>query len=128
MTSQSQPLITNNAKTMSRLSKTSDGVKGFNSICFRCNKPGHIGKFCPVFPDKPTTTNGKTETFFANTQYSAFACQEDDCGRNVWLKDDGATAHITNSAEYFKTYRHFDKQGEIIVGNKHNTSIWLWGH
>lgn len=115
---QPQPLPTNNAKTMNRFSKTGGGVKVFNGICFRCNKPGHIGKFCPVFPDMPTTASGKTETFFANTQCSVFVCQEDDCDRNVWIKDDGATAHITNSAEYFKTYRHFDKQAEITVGNK----------
>lgn len=126
--SQPQPSTTNSAKTSNRLSKTNDSLKSFNGICFRCNKPGHIGKFCPDFPDKPTTTSGKTETFFVNTQCSAFACPEDESGRNVWLKDDGATAHITNSAEYFKTYHHFDKPADITVGNKQKIPAYGCGN
>nr|XP_015920267.1 uncharacterized protein LOC107449289 [Parasteatoda tepidariorum] len=108
----SQPSTTTG---MSKLTKANDGVKSFRGYCFRCNKPGHMGKFCPDFPDKPKMSGNKTETFL--THYIAFICQNDS-SRNVWLKDDGATAHITNSAEYFRTYRHFDKPVEIVVGNK----------
>lgn len=46
-----------------------------------------------------------------------FSCP-DDGGPDVWIKDDGATAHMTNSAEYYQTFRKFDKPVEIIVGNK----------
>nr|XP_042913761.1 uncharacterized protein LOC122273831 [Parasteatoda tepidariorum] len=112
MARKSQP----STATGMKLSKANNGVKSSRGNCFRCNKSGHMGKFCPDFPDKPRMPGNKTETFLT-TLCSAFICH-DDSSRNVWLKDDGATAHITNSAEYFKTYRHFDKPVEIVVGNK----------
>ncbi|KAJ9536784.1 hypothetical protein OSB04_un000008 [Centaurea solstitialis] len=86
-------------------------------ICFNCNKPGHYKRDCRLLKrkkgnggDNTKDGNSKNNNFVAMIS-EAFSLEENKC----WWVDSGATRHVCNNKDMFKTYE--DSTSVLYMGN-----------
>ena len=99
-------------------SKTS-GDRLKKTVCFECNKPGHIRRNCRIFLNKnrqskdsvnTASTCGLTATTV--TSLSAAANVAD-----AWMLDSGATRHMCHQINLFSDFCKLDKEIDVQMGD-----------
>ena len=117
--------------------------KKFKSICWNCNKPGHLSRDCRAGKDKnktgqnrlgqvskdqgPSTHQGQISDFklysnvnYVSKIYEAFYVQDDEV---AWWIDSGATTHVCKDREWFTTYEQFQDGSILHMRNESIASI-----
>lgn len=102
----------NSSRNSKRDKSCDDNSYKFRGKCNKCNKfAGHMARDCQEQYDDEGC-EGDMKMLLSFNASTSHATKE-----NIWIKDDGATDHMTNSKKYFKNYRDFKKPIAIIVGD-----------
>lgn len=99
-------------------------------ICYKCNKAGHIAKYCRT-KSATVATAKNNDSSHSEKEGAAFVCSALLCNlkkvdHHRWIKDSGATTHMTAHREYFLTYEAFSEPKNVEIAD--GTSIDALGH
>ena len=121
------------ALTTDNLKKKPDQPKKKKIICNYCKKPNHTIKKCRQWiadgkPPKPakSETPGNTGTPPTNSMnmvlqaITSFVCAA-QCDNESWYVDNGATSHITNCYNFFKSFEKFSTVHTVTAANGETT-------
>ncbi|KAF9670097.1 hypothetical protein SADUNF_Sadunf13G0033200 [Salix dunnii] len=84
-------------------------------ICFRCDKPSHIAKFCP---------DRRAQSYMANNLTNS-SPPNNDMANLDWCFDSGATHHMIASATSLPNAYPYTGNDKIVVGNG-NQLAWQY--
>ncbi|KAK2578233.1 hypothetical protein KPH14_001018 [Odynerus spinipes] len=80
--------------------------KSKNFTCFKCNKTGHIAKYCRARADKSRRVDPKTKSnsdaFLITLNYVNI--------EDVWVLDSGSTHHVCKRREWFTEFKEINFQ------------------
>ncbi|GJT37510.1 zinc finger, CCHC-type containing protein [Tanacetum coccineum] len=108
-------------------------------VCYKCGKKGHIKRYCKNPKKKNHNSNKKDESANAVEQvdttdrtamvsemnirmiqelHMASVTTTDD-----WWYDSGATTHVCNNRDLFKTYKETEDGYEVMMGDNHTSNV-----
>ncbi|GJV46554.1 zinc finger, CCHC-type containing protein [Tanacetum coccineum] len=89
-------------------------------VCYKCGEKGHIKHYCKNPKKKNQNSNKKDESANAVEQelHMASVTTTDD-----WWYDSGATTHVCNNRDLFKTYKETKDRHEVMMGDNHTSKV-----
>nr|GEW85125.1 hypothetical protein [Tanacetum cinerariifolium] len=85
--------------------------------CYKCGKKEHIKRYCKNPIRKNQNSNKKDESANAKLHMASVIITDD------WWYDSGATTHVYNNRDLFKTYKETEDGHEVIIGDNHTSNI-----
>ena len=120
----SKPKEGNKSKNANKKHKKDETAKGTGPVglkCFFCKKFGHMKRNCRRYKhwlDKQKAKGKK------NTVSVVYESNSLEILSNTWWLDSGATVHVTNSLQGFKTKRVPNKDDlKVFVGNGERVKV-----
>jgi len=98
---------------MSHLLELSRSKKTNGVTCHKCGGKGHMSYDCASGKAKGS------ETFVAEVEGYGYAAEK----ANTWVVDSGATHHMCNTKENFKTVKENPSVSTIVVGNNSKLQV-----
>ncbi|GKD51051.1 zinc finger, CCHC-type containing protein, partial [Tanacetum coccineum] len=93
-------------------------------VCYKCGEKEHIKRYCKNPKKKNQNSNKKDESANAMEQelHMASVTTTDD-----WWYDSGATTHVCNNRDLFKTYKETEDGHEVMMGDNHTSKNLVSG-
>ncbi|GKA27964.1 glucose-6-phosphate isomerase 1, chloroplastic [Tanacetum coccineum] len=94
-------------------------------VCYKCGEKGHIKRYCKNPKKKNQNSNKKDESANVVEQelHMASVTTTDD-----WWYDSGATTHVCNNRDLFKTYKETKDGHEVMMGDNHTSKVICTGN
>ncbi|GJU98312.1 hypothetical protein Tco_1327583 [Tanacetum coccineum] len=89
----------------------------FEVVSYKCGDKGHIKRYCKNPKKKNQNSNKKDES--ANKLHIASVTTTTD----DWWYDSGATTHVCNNKDLFKTYKETGDGHEVMMGDNHTSKV-----
>ena len=98
--------------------KDNKRTKKFNGECWVCGKVGHAARDCRLKKDRNKEANLVDNMEVDESNFSAVVSE---CNMvqnpNQWWVDTGATRHVCSDKSMFSTYKKFDHEEKLYMGN-----------
>ncbi|PWA47669.1 hypothetical protein CTI12_AA475510 [Artemisia annua] len=107
-------------------------------MCYKCGDKGHIKRYCKN-PKKKNQNTNKNEFANAVEQVDTTEIAAIDSEMNIgmiqelhmasvittydWWYDSGATTHVCNNKDLFKTYKESEDGHEVMMGDSHASKV-----
>ncbi|GJW87709.1 zinc finger, CCHC-type containing protein [Tanacetum coccineum] len=108
-------------------------------VCYKCDEKGHIKRYCKNPKKKNQNSNKKDESANAVEQVDTTKITAMVSEMNIemiqelhmasvtttddWWYDSGATTHVCNNRDLFKTYKKTEDGHEVIMGDNHTSKV-----
>uniref|UniRef100_A0A0D3AAM8 CCHC-type domain-containing protein n=1 Tax=Brassica oleracea var. oleracea TaxID=109376 RepID=A0A0D3AAM8_BRAOL len=92
--------------------------KKFKSICWNCNKPGHLSRDCRAGKDKNKTGQNRLGKVSWTKVHPLI--KDDEV---AWWIDSGATTHVCKDREWFTTYEQVQDGSVLHMALQENSGI-----
>ncbi|GJU72860.1 zinc finger, CCHC-type containing protein [Tanacetum coccineum] len=115
--------------------------KSFSKVvCYKCGEKGHIKRYCKNPKKKNQNSNKKDESANAvkqvdTTEITAMVSEMNigmiqelhiasvTITNDDWWYDSGATTHVCNNRDLFKTYKETEDRHEVMIGDNHTSKV-----
>ena len=111
--------------------KSKEGLLKSKEIreCYFCHRKGHLAKSCWYAKQKEQKFKGKidkpTQNENLNAKNESLISESLDVdNENTWIGDTGATNHITNNADFYTSYEHFNTLQTVKVGSNERLTAY----
>ncbi|GKC18073.1 retrovirus-related pol polyprotein from transposon TNT 1-94 [Tanacetum coccineum] len=94
-------------------------------VCYKCDEKGHIKCYCKNPKKKNKNSNKKDEYANAVEQELHMA---NVTITNDWWYDSGATTHVCNNRDLFKTNKKTEDGHEVMMGDNHTSKDIFLGN
>ncbi|GJW92555.1 retrovirus-related pol polyprotein from transposon TNT 1-94 [Tanacetum coccineum] len=111
----------------------------FEVMCYKCGEKGHIKRYCKNPKKKNQNSNKKDESANAVEQVDTTEITAMVSEMNIgmiqelhmasvtttddWWYDSGATTHVCNNRDLFKTYKETEDGHEVMMGDNHTSKV-----
>ncbi|GJV36868.1 retrovirus-related pol polyprotein from transposon TNT 1-94 [Tanacetum coccineum] len=108
-------------------------------VCYKCGEKGHIKRYCKNPKKKNQNSNKKDESANAVEQVDTTEITAMVSEMNIgmiqelhmasvtttddWWYDSGATTHVCNNRDLFKTYKETEDGHEVMMGDNHTSKV-----
>nr|GEW46910.1 hypothetical protein [Tanacetum cinerariifolium] len=108
-------------------------------VCYKCDEKGHIKRYCKNPKKKNQNSNKKDESANAVEQVDTTEITAIISELNIemiqelhmaskkttddWWYDSGATTHVCNNKDLFKTYKETEDGHEVMMGDNHTLKV-----
>nr|GFA12496.1 retrotransposon protein, putative, Ty1-copia subclass [Tanacetum cinerariifolium] len=108
-------------------------------VCYKCGEKGHIKRYCKNPKKKNQNSNKKDESANAVEQVNTPEITAMVSELNIrmilelsmasvtttddWWYDSGATTHVCNNRDLFKTYKETEHGHEVMMGDNHTLKV-----
>ncbi|GJW43256.1 putative reverse transcriptase domain-containing protein [Tanacetum coccineum] len=108
-------------------------------MCYKCGEKGHIKRYCKNPKKKNQNSNKKDESANAVEQVDTTEITAMVSEMNIrmiqelhmasvtttddWWYDSGATTHVCNNRDLFKTYKETKDGHEVMMGDNHTSKV-----
>ncbi|GKD36163.1 zinc finger, CCHC-type containing protein, partial [Tanacetum coccineum] len=108
-------------------------------VCYKCGEKGHIKRYCKNPKKKNQNSNKKDESANAVEQVDTTKITAMVSKMNIgmiqelhmasvtttddWWYDFGATTHVCNNRDLFKTYKETEDGHEVMMGDNHTSKV-----
>ncbi|GJW04385.1 zinc finger, CCHC-type containing protein [Tanacetum coccineum] len=110
----------NNKKRKSTWNSSKDNKKEKKPlsevVCYKCGEKGHIKRYCKNPKKKNQNSKKKDESLIAELHMASVTT-------NDWWYDSGATTHVCNNRDLFKTYKETEDGHEVMMGDNHTSKV-----
>nr|GFA27545.1 retrovirus-related Pol polyprotein from transposon TNT 1-94 [Tanacetum cinerariifolium] len=89
-------------------------------VCYKYDEKGHIKRYCKNPKKKNQNSNKKDESANAVEQELHMASVTTT---NDWWYDSGATTHVCNNRDLYKTYKKTKDGHEVMMGDNHTSKV-----
>ncbi|GJW60522.1 glucose-6-phosphate isomerase 1, chloroplastic [Tanacetum coccineum] len=133
----------NNKKRKGTWNSSKDNKKDkkplFEVVCYKCGEKGHIKRYCKNPNKKNQNSNKKDESANAVKQVDTTKITAMVSEMNIrmiqelhmasvtttddWWYDSGATTHVCNNRDLFKTYKKTKDGHEVMMGDNHTSKV-----
>nr|GEZ42251.1 hypothetical protein [Tanacetum cinerariifolium] len=106
-------------------------------VCYKCDEKGHIKRYCKNTKKKNQNSNKNDEYANAVEQVDTIEITAMESEMNIemiqelhmasvtttddWWYDSGATKHVCNNRDLFKTYKETEDGHEVMMGDNHTS-------
>lgn len=96
-----------------------------DQTCWICDKQGHFKRDCPKYKNKASKEeqSSASESTQTKAAFIGTVVKADYADTDYWICDSGASMHMTNKREWFKSF--IPEQQKIVIADK--TDIWSTG-
>ena len=108
-----------------------------NRACYNCGKMGHYKRECRAPPKQTKGTSANANMIEAEEMQEIIAMVSElqigmitdlhmaitETKTSDWWFDSGATVHVCNNKDLFKTYKEVADQQEVIMGNGNGAKV-----
>nr|GEY64542.1 hypothetical protein [Tanacetum cinerariifolium] len=130
----------NDKKRKGTWNSSKDNKKQLSEVvCYKCGEKGHIKRYCKNPKKKNQNSNKKDEYANAVEQVDTTEITVMGSEMNIgmiqelhmasvitiddWWYDSGATTHVCNNRDLFKTYKETEYGHEVMMGDNHTSKV-----